>query len=126
MNSKYEIVKNTLETNNFKVDFTYNIADVKYWDDIYVVLLTIPNEINETENIYGVNIDGEVIWRIENPINAFKVDKDEQGYNYLSSSVYTHMHLSSNGTFTATTFFAMKYVFDSRTGKLLKKEFGRW
>jgi len=126
MNSNFEIVKNTLKTNSFAINFAHNIADVKYWDGVYVVLLAIPNEINETDNIYGIDSKGEVIWRIENPIKAFKVDKNEQGYNYLASSVYVHMHLSSSGVFTANTFFAMKYTFDYKTGKLLKKESGRW
>ncbi len=126
MNSNYEVAENSLITTNFKIDFEHNISNVIYWDDIYVVLLFIPNNVNETDNIYGINSKGEIVWRIQNPIKAFKIDKNEQGYNYLSSSVYVHMHLDSDGIFTATTFFAMKYMFDYKTGKLLKKEYGRW
>lgn len=126
MSTSYEIIESTLRTSSFMVNFEYNIADVKYWDGIYVVLLAIPNGINETDNIYGVNSYGKIIWRIENPIRAFNIGKDDQGYNYLASSVFTLVHLSSDGTFTANTFFAIKYTFDCKTGKLLKKESGRW
>jgi hypothetical protein len=126
MNLDYEIVENTLKLNGFAVDFKYQIADTKYWDGIYIVMLEIPNEINETDNIYGVDSKGNVIWRIENPIKAFNVAKNEQGYNYLAASTYVHMHLGLNGDFTATTFFAIKYTFDYKTGKLLGKKAGRW
>jgi len=126
MYSDYKITANTLKANNFEVNFEYNIKDAKYWDGIYVVLLNVPKGINEFDNIYGVNSEGKVIWRIQNPIEAFAIDKNEQGYNYIASSIYVHITLSPNGIFTAITFFAMKYTFDFKTGKLLTKEVGRW
>jgi len=118
--------KSTLKVNDCEIEFEHNIADVKYWDEIYVVLLDIPNDVDEVDNIYGVDSHGKLLWRIENPIKAFNVSPNEQGYSYLASSIYVHMHLSSEGIFTANTFFAMKYTFDHRTGKLLKRESARW
>jgi hypothetical protein len=122
----YDTIGNILKTDNFIINFDYIIADVKYLDGIFVVLLSIPNEVNETDNIYGIDLNGDKIWKIENPIKAFNVNKYEQGYNYLALSTYTLTHLSQNGIFTATTFFAMKYTFDHKTGKLTKSESTRW
>lgn len=126
MNSNYEVINKTLETNDFTVDFEYNIQDVIYWDGIYIVLLSIPNEVNEVDNIYGVNSRGKVIWKIENPTKAFKLNKNEQGYDYMALSIYVHMNVSAEGVFTANTFFGMRYIFDYKTGKLLKQESSRW
>ncbi len=126
MSSNYEIINKTLKTDDFTANFEHNIQDVIFWDGIYVILLSIPNEVNEVDNIYGVNLCGEVIWRIENPIKAFKLSKDEQGYDYLASSIYVHLHMSAEGVFTANTFSGMRYIFDYKTGKLLKQECSRW
>jgi len=122
---KYKIAGNSLKTERFNINFNYRIADVRYWDGVYIVLLSIPNEIDEVDNIYGVDGNGKIIWRIENPIKAFKIDEQEQGYNYFASSVYVAIHLDK-GVFTGTTFFAIKYTFDYKTGKLINKESVRW
>lgn len=126
MSSNYEVINKTLKANNFIVEFKHNIQDVIFWDGIYIVLLSIPNEVNEVDNIYGVNSDGEVIWEIENPTKAFKLNKKEQGYNYMALSIYVHMNVSAEGVFTANTYFGMRYIFDYKTGKILKKERSRW
>ena len=122
---EYEIIDNTLRTRSFNVNFGYKITDVTYWDGVYVVLLSIPNKVDEVDNIYGVDENGNIIWRIENPIKAFKIDKKEQGYNYFASSVYVNVRLDE-GIFIGTTFFAVKYTFDYKTGKLINKEPSKW
>ena len=122
---KYGIVEHSLETEKFKIGFEYKIADVKYWDEIFVVLLSIPNKVDEIDNIYGVSVDGDIIWRIENPIKAFKITIQEQGYSYYRMSVYVDIQLN-RGVFTGTTFFGVKYTFNHKTGKLLTKKVGRW
>lgn len=126
MDLNYEIINRTLKTDDFTTNFEYNIQDVIFWDEIYIVLLSIPNEVNEIDNIYGVNLMGKIIWKIENPIKAFKLNKDEQGYNYLAACIYVHMNMSAEGVFTANTFSGMKYICDYKTGKLLKQGLSRW
>ena len=125
MDMNYEIVGCSLKTNEFIINFNYEIADVHFYDGIFVVLLTIPTKVNEIDNIYGVDLKGNVAWRIENPIKAFDIENDEQGYNYFASSTYISISMNK-GIFIGTTFFSMKYTFDYKTGELLKKEAGRW
>ena len=124
--SNYEVYNNKLIVNGFEIEFDYDIADVKYMDKVYVVLLHIPNEVNEVDNIYGVDHMARLLWRIESPIAAYNITPSEQGYNYLVSSTYVHMYMDSEGVFTANTFFSIKYTFDHKTGKLLGREFTRW
>lgn len=126
MDTNYEVIEKTLKTDNFTVNFEHNIQDVILWDKIYIILLSIPNEVEEVDNIYGVNLSGKVIWRIENPVKAFNLKEEEQGYDYMVSSIYVLMHLSAEGVFTANTFGGMRYIFDYKTGKLLKQESSRW
>ena len=104
MNSTFEIVESSLKINSFTINFEYNISDVIYWDGIYAVLLAIPNEIEETDNIYGIDSKGKVIWRIENSVKRFEADKNEQVYSYLVSSTYVHIHLNSRDIFIANNF----------------------
>jgi len=122
---KYEIVENSLKTESFNINFEYKVADVKYWDGVYVVLLSIPNKADEVDNIYGVDGKGNIIWRIENPIKAFNIYEQEQGYNYFVSSVYVSVRLEE-GIFIGTTFFAIKYTFDYKTGKLISRDSSKW
>lgn len=117
----YNIVGSNLITKIFSVKFDYSISDVKYNLEVYIVLLNIPNDINEVDNIYGVNGQGDIIWRIENPIKAFNISENEQGYEYLANSIYVGI-FNDNGIFSANTFFGMKYDFDYKTGRLISKK----
>jgi hypothetical protein len=117
----YEVIENKLINQEFTVKFDYNISDVKYYNGIFVVLLEIPNDVNEVDNIYGVSQQGKLIWRIESPIKAFNISINEQGYDYLANSIYVGV-FEKEGSFSANTFFGMKYTFDYKTGKLISKE----
>ena len=54
MDINYEVIEKTLKADNFTVNFEHNIQDVILWDGIYTILLSIPNEVDEVDNIYGV------------------------------------------------------------------------
>lgn len=122
----YNVEGKNIRLEENSINFEHNIQDVKYWDGIYVVLLKIPNNVNEKDNVYGIDASGKLMWKIQNPVEAFDLKGNEQGYNYLASSVYVQIHVDSSGIFTATTFFGIKYTFDYKTGKLLKQESVRW
>lgn len=126
MSKDYEIKKNELKTDRFTVEFDYKIAEVKYLDGIYVVLLDIPVGIDEIDNIYGVASNGDVLWRVENPVKAFKLDKQTQSLENYANGTYVGINLDESGTLSGITFSAMKYTIDYKTGKLLKKEYMRW
>jgi len=117
----YKVIGNKLFIDENECAFEYDIEDVKYQEGIYIVLLNIPNEVNEVDNIYGVNKLGEIIWRIENPIVAFNIKSDEQGYNYYADSIYVGLFVSES-KFSASTFFGMNYDFNFKTGKLIGKK----
>jgi len=126
MSDKYKINDNKLELKSGVVDFNHNIKEVIFYNNIYIILLNIPNHIDEVDNIYGVNSQGEIIWRIESPEIVFPVNELTEEYANMSKSIYTAIHKQTNEEFVGHTFFAFKYKFDYKTGKLLGKELGRW
>ena len=83
-------------------------------------------DINETDNVYGVNRVGKIIWKIENLLSSLGANESTQGYNYLRDSIYVHIHLEEDDTFIANTFASVRCRFDCRTGKLIKPKVSRW
>ena len=76
----YEISGHSFTTNNFSIRFEHEIMSVHYYDGIYVVLLGHPNKVtpmDEDDSIYGVDLEGNIVWRIENPTEAFNLSKEE-------------------------------------------------
>ena len=119
MDTNYKISGNKLITDNFTTSFEYNIGQIECWDEMYVVMLDIPVGVDELDNVYGVDFNGKIVWRIESPLKAFNVVKETQGYMYYAKSIYVCINLHEKGILTATTFFSMCYTVDHKTGKLL-------
>ena len=122
----FEVEKNVLTINNFIIKFDYVISIVKFIDGTYIVLLDTPVGADGIDNIYGVASDGAIIWRVENPIKAFGLSENTQGFEYYAKSIYVDISLGDNKNLSGTTFFGMKYIIDCKTGKLLEKDYIRW
>ena len=118
--------KNKLIIEVCEVEFQYDILDVKYCNELYIVMLKIPNSVEETDNVYGIRDDGTVEWRIENPVNAFEISNDVKGYAYYEQSIYVGFLDSDEGFLHVVTFSGMKYKLDCRNGNLVKIESSRW
>jgi len=122
MDMNYKINNNILNVNNSNITFEYNIADVKIFENILIVRLEIPfenaKENKGFDNIYGININGDIIWRIEKPIVAFNLDESSQGYDYYFKSIYTEMNIGNENNFYVYT-FSMCYIINPQTGKII-------
>lgn len=126
MNGRYEVSNKKLVTPQFERTFDHEIHEVIYYKNIYVVLLTIPNDCNEVDNIYGINSVGKQIWRIENPEKVFNIQKTGKSeFDNMTLSIYVGLN-QDDDVFSATTFFGIKYIFDYQNGKLLEKKNIRW
>lgn len=118
--------QNKLITEKREIEFQYKIQDVKYCNNLYIVMLCIPNTIEEIDNVYGVNEDGKTVWRIESPIKAFSISNDEKGYDYYKKSTYVGFLGSGAKSLYVVTFTGMKYQLNCDNGKLLKISPSRW
>jgi len=131
MEIRYEIKGDILKTNDFEVCFPHCIDTVILFDDIFIVLLSPTDEngkiiTNLKNNIYGVNADGKILWQIgslSSPDTVF--DSNNVGDTSFEPELFTGIHLWPDGV-KATSFFALRYTLDHKTGKILKKDSVRW
>jgi hypothetical protein len=48
------------------VDLPYDIKQVLEASNMLVVLLEIPKMASMTENVFGIDLDGVIVWQVEN------------------------------------------------------------
>lgn len=64
---EYSFINNVLqiETSGVDVPFKWPVADVVAFDDVLVVRIEPDPGTCVNENVFGVGIDGQVVWTIE-------------------------------------------------------------
>ena len=62
----YKYEKNHIEINNYSYDFEFDIRTVIAHKEKYIVLLAIPFNKTEINNIYCLNERAKLVWRSEN------------------------------------------------------------
>lgn len=131
MEKNYEVFGKKLKTKNFEVSFAQNIETVIWHDNVFVVLLSPTDENGSvmkelTNNVYGVNSQGEILWRIGESITPTRPSELEIAEEiHIDPELFTLIHLWPEGI-KATTFFAMRYTLDHKTGRILNKDSVRW
>lgn|GEM_PF-2451972 len=125
MTKHYEISGNKLIAEDFTVDFGYEIGQAEYRDGIYIVRLDIPQGVEKLNNIFGIDLNGKIVWQIESPLKAFNITEETQGYDYYAKSEYVNFHLGVDGMIYAHTFASMCYIVDYKNGKLLDEKASR-
>ncbi len=61
----YFYEKNHIEINNSNYDFDFDIRTVIQYKETYVVLLAIPFNRTEINNIYCIDEDAKLVWQAE-------------------------------------------------------------
>ena len=113
----YRNILKSFGTQAFELCFKYEVGNVIKHNDIFVVLLSssysngkVRNDL--CNNIYGVNFDGKIVWRIQDP-------RQLHGKYDAMPSLYINIERDEDNTFCATCFDEIQFMFDYRTGKLL-------
>ena len=70
---KFSQYDKELVVENNKIVFDYNIRYVKEVNDTLIVLLEIPNNIRYLNNVFGINENGEIKWRIQSGGDVFPI-----------------------------------------------------
>ncbi|URZ04130.1 hypothetical protein [Clostridium felsineum] len=112
MNEQIKINKNILIINNIDVRFDYNIRDVKLLGDLIIVLLSIPFDKTELDNLYAISKQGKVVWRVQGLNTVFP------NQNNLP---YEQMNVNEN-VITATDFYARRYFINPLNGNIEKSD----
>lgn len=61
----YQYTKNRIEINNVCFDFKYDIRIVMQYKERFIVLLGIPFDIEEINNIYCLDARANIVWQSE-------------------------------------------------------------
>jgi len=57
--------KNSVDINGTKVDFKYNIRDMIRYKETYIVLIEVPYDKNDINNIYCLDKNAMFLWQVE-------------------------------------------------------------
>ena len=94
------------------VDSGYNPIKPNYMKpDTDDVLLDIPYDSSELDNIYAVNLSGKIIWRIEKVAKKFPKLRHDP---YAGISMLDDKLL-------ARQFYGQRYLIDPATGKIIER-----
>lgn len=96
------------------VPFRHKIEQILETDLRVFVLLDIPNDVDNNENIYCFTKTGDLVWLVQ-PVSMFNP-------NIKQFSPYVGMHLLENGNISATNFFGINYEVSARNGKILSSK----
>ena len=94
------------------VTFKFNIAQAYSVSGFYVILLDIPDDIQDkNDNIYALTDDGKPKWKVHvNP----KINPELK-----MSSPFVGMSFLQNGNLSATNLYGINYEIDVKDGSLL-------
>lgn len=116
MNS-YMIEKDIFKTTEFEIKFQYDIDSIEHISNTYLVLLRIPMGSKEVDNLLGLDSNGNVIWRVQNAVEAFGI---------LQNTPYVAMNVVDSKKVKVTSFSGFRFTVSIEDGKLLEKEHLRW
>ncbi|MGP1434223.1 MAG: hypothetical protein ACTTHM_06030 [Peptoanaerobacter stomatis] len=115
MNEKIKTNKNILTVNNTEIIFDHDIRDVKIFRNLIIVLLSIPFNETELDNLYAISKHGEIVWRVQ------ALDVVFPNQNNLP---YEQINVNEN-EITATDFYARRYFINPLNGNIEKREIGK-
>lgn len=112
MNNVIKVNKNELSIDSKIIKFNYDIRDTKVDNNQVIVLLSIPFNVDEIDNIYAVSLDCKINWKVES------LSIINPNGNNLA---YENMFLN-NDELTATDFYGRRYFINTTNGKISKKD----
>ena len=112
MDNIIKINGNELSIDSKTIKFNYDIRDTKVDNNQVIVLLSIPFNINEIDNIYAVSLEYKINWKIEslNIINP-------KGNNLPYENIFFNSE-----ELTATDFYGRRYFINTIDGTIVKKD----
>jgi hypothetical protein len=109
---KFAVDKNRVTVHGRSVAFNRDIVEYLLYEDTLIVLLNIMDK-TEYENLYCVDANAKVIWRIQDVREALP-DLTEQ------SSIFGLLEFP-NSVFTYSDCLGRSFKFDPKTGKIIRK-----
>lgn len=108
-----KINKNILTLNGKDIKFKHDIRQFKTIGEDVFILLSIPNNDDTLDNIYCYGQNGIIKWQVQPIKEAFPEMK--RVYCFEQMSII-------DGQISASDFFGRRFIINSKTGKIEKKD----
>ena len=105
-----EIKHNQLIINNKQISFNNKIQEVKILNETTIVLLNVDGSL---DNVYGINSDGEIIWKIKEP-NEKKVGNNR--FPYVGISI-------KDEKVAVIDFYGRRFFVNEKNGEIVDSDF---
>jgi hypothetical protein len=110
----YNINKNILIVNDNSVCFDFDIREVKVLDKLIIVLLSIPFDVNFLNNVYAVDMNGKLVWQIQDVRDLYPKNK---------VLPYEHIRINENNQIVVVNFYGIAYTVNPLSGKIIGRSF---
>ena len=110
--SRVEYSGNVVQMNGESVTFEHDVKDAFEYENLIIVLLNPPTDVDNRRNVHAISPTCERAWRIETPTT-----KDVTG-----AVVYTSVYID-DGSLIARTWGGDEYTVDPETGKIDYRRF---
>ncbi len=112
MDINYTYNDNELIINNLKVTFDYPIRDARLLDKNIIILLSIPYNDDTIDNLFLINIQGDMVWRSQNLKELFPKEK---------LLPYEQMIIDDQ-EIRVSDFYGRRYFINPSNGKIIKRD----
>lgn len=104
----YNHNKTHIEVNNNGYDFKYDIRSVLQYKERYIVLIGVPFDKDDINNIYCLDEKANLVWQSEDL---------KRLYPKLLNIAYEHIGIENDSLF-ATDFYGRNYKINLENGKI--------
>lgn len=105
----YTIRANSLQIGAVRIDFPHPILKTEPFDDRLIIVLAIPADSNDTDNVYMVSRTGEILWQIQS--------RDAMDSKYLKTP-YVGVFIRDD-CIQVNDFYGARYLVDPRNGAII-------
>lgn len=107
-----QIIKNQLLVGDKTIAFEYGIRKVEAVSGLFIVLLDIPFTETYLNNVYAIDNDASIVWRIQDSSVVYPVK------NKLP---YEHFYIDDNGDVIVSNFYGVSYIINVFNGEIKGK-----
>lgn len=115
MSKEFRIINNKIDINDYSIEFKYLIRNAKIVDDKIIVLLELPYNIDEVDNLYCLSKNGTIIWQSQHLKELYPNEK-----------ILPYEQIVINDReIIANDFYGRRYFINFENGFIIKREISR-
>lgn len=108
----FSVRDNILQIGTGEIAFPYRIWEAKELFGLLIVVLAIPSDSSDIDNIYAVNQQCEIVWQIQSR-DAFEMSYMKVPYSSVSAR---------GDCLMAVEFYGKRYLVDPQNGTIIGRD----